>query len=231
MADGFEQLKRDLKLKNPGRFYIFHGEEAYLRSVYLQRLKDQILDELTQDFNFHRFTAENVDPQALLDAVEALPMMAQRSMVQIDDVDFFAQNEDNRTKYASIFGDLPDYCTVVLVYETVSFKPDKRKKALAQALERASVVEFTKPAERELIRQLALMPAEIETAARLLDPSRLTKYTVDLAAQFHKFYDSCKVRDAETPALRDARLLLCNAVRIVLGNTLGLLKVTAPERM
>ena len=87
------------------------------------------------------------------------------------------------------------------------------------------------PAERELIRQLALMPAEIETAARLLDPSRLTKYTVDLAAQFHKFYDSCKVRDAETPALRDARLLLCNAVRIVLGNTLGLLKVTAPERM
>lgn len=87
------------------------------------------------------------------------------------------------------------------------------------------------PAERELIRQLALMPAEIETAARLLDPSRLTKYTVDLAAQFHKFYDSCKVRDAETPELRDARLLLCDAVRIVLGNTLGLLKVTAPERM
>ena len=152
MADGFEQLKRDLKLKSPGCFYIFHGEEAYLRSVYLQRLKDQILDELTQDFNFHRFTAENLDPQALLDAVEALPMMAQRSMVQIDDVDFFAQNEDNRAKYTAIFAELPDYCTVVLVYETVSFKPDKRKKALAQALEQASVVEFTKPTERELIQ-------------------------------------------------------------------------------
>lgn len=87
------------------------------------------------------------------------------------------------------------------------------------------------PAERELIRQLALMPAEIETAAKQLDPSRLTKYSVDLAAQFHKFYDACKVRDAESEALRDARLLLCDAVRIVLSNTLNLLKVTAPEKM
>ena len=87
------------------------------------------------------------------------------------------------------------------------------------------------PAERELIRQLALMPAEIEAAAKQLDPSRLTKYSVDLAAQFHKFYDACKVRDAETPQLRDARLLLCAATCQVLGNVLSLLKVTAPKKM
>lgn len=87
------------------------------------------------------------------------------------------------------------------------------------------------PAERELIRHTALLPAEIETAAKQLDPSKLTKYAVDLAAQFHKFYDACKVRDAETPALRDARLLLCAAVRQTLGNTLRMLKVTAPEKM
>ena len=87
------------------------------------------------------------------------------------------------------------------------------------------------PAERELIRQTALMPAEIETAAAQLDPSRLKKYSVDLAAQFHKFYDACKVRDAETENLRNARLLLCQAVCQTLGNVLRLLKVTAPERM
>ncbi|MBQ8922314.1 MAG: arginine--tRNA ligase [Oscillospiraceae bacterium] len=92
-----------------------------------------------------------------------------------------------------------------------------------------SVLE-SKP-ERELIRQIALLPAEVETAAKQLDPSRLTKYSVDLAAQFHKFYDACKVRDAETEALRDARLLLCAAACQVLGNVLGLLKVTAPEKM
>ena len=85
--------------------------------------------------------------------------------------------------------------------------------------------------ERELIRELALLPAEIDTAAKLLDPSRLTKYSVELAALFHKFYDACKVRDAETEQLRDARIVLCKAVLQVLGNVLALLKVTAPEKM
>lgn len=99
------------------------------------------------------------------------------------------------------------------------------------AAESAELDLLDTPAERELIRQLALMPAEIETAAKALDPSRLTKYSVDLAAQFHKFYDACKVRDAETPQLRDARLLLCAATCQVLGNVLGLLKVSAPEKM
>lgn len=95
----------------------------------------------------------------------------------------------------------------------------------------ADLAVLSTPAERELIRQLALLPAEIEAAAKQLDPSRLTKYSVDLAAQFHKFYDACKVRDAETAGLRDARLLLCASACRVLGNVLGLLKVTAPEKM
>lgn len=85
--------------------------------------------------------------------------------------------------------------------------------------------------ERELIRRLALLPDVIETAARKLDPSELTKYAVEVAAAFHKFYDSCKVRDAETPSLRDFRVLLCRAAAQVLENTLALMKVSAPEKM
>ena len=85
--------------------------------------------------------------------------------------------------------------------------------------------------ERLLIRQLSMLPAEVDAAAKQLDPSKLTKYSVDLAAQFHKFYDACKVKDAESEALRDARLLLCEAARQVLANVLAMLKVTAPEKM
>ncbi len=99
------------------------------------------------------------------------------------------------------------------------------------AADKAQLDLLTTPAERELIRQIALLPSEIETAAQQLDPSRLTKYSVELAALFHKFYDACKVRDAETAELRDARLLLCDAVKTVLRNVLDLLKVTAPEKM
>ena len=87
------------------------------------------------------------------------------------------------------------------------------------------------PAERELTRALALLPEEIDLAAKQLDPSRLTKYSVELAALFHKFYDACKVRDAESESLRDARMILCAATQQVLGNVLSLLKVTAPEKM
>lgn len=85
--------------------------------------------------------------------------------------------------------------------------------------------------ERELTRKLAMLPEEIDVAARQLDPSALTKYSVELAALFHKFYDACKVRDAESNALRDARIILCTAARQVLGNVLALLKVSAPEKM
>lgn len=85
--------------------------------------------------------------------------------------------------------------------------------------------------ERELTRKLAMLPEEIDVAARQLDPSALTKYSVELAALFHKFYDACKVRDAESEALRDARIILCTAARQVLGNVLALLKVSAPEKM
>ncbi len=85
--------------------------------------------------------------------------------------------------------------------------------------------------ERELIRQLAMLPVEIESAAKQLDSSKLTKYAVELASMFHKFYDACKVKDAESPALRSARLLLCAATRQVLCNVLTMLKVTAPEKM
>ena len=99
------------------------------------------------------------------------------------------------------------------------------------AADSAELQLLNSPAERALIRQLALLPAEIDAAASQLDPSRLTKYSVDLAACFHKFYDACKVRDAETGQLRAARLMLCEATRQVLGNVLAMLKVTAPQKM
>ena len=147
---GYERLKRELREKKLGSFYIFTGEETYLRDHYLSLVRRQLVDEATEEFNFHRFTSETLTPQALADSVEALPMMAQRSMVQVDDVDFFKLPEAQREQYAAIFSDIPDYCTVALVYETVAYKPDRRLKKLAAAMEKAVVAEFCRQSEREL---------------------------------------------------------------------------------
>ena len=150
-ATQLQELKAAIKDKCPQRFYIFHGEEVFLLHHYLQRLKDLLIDDLTESFNYHRLTNETFDVQTFADAVENIPMMAEFSMVQVDDVDLFKLNEDARNKIAEVLSDIPEYCTVVFTYETVSWKPDKRLKKLYAAVELASVVEFPKQDQRDLV--------------------------------------------------------------------------------
>jgi arginyl-tRNA synthetase len=87
------------------------------------------------------------------------------------------------------------------------------------------------PREIELIRHLASLPREIDLAAKSYDPSKITKYSVDLATLFHRFYDACSVKNAETKELMNARILLCVAVRQTLRNALEILNIDRPEKM
>ena len=89
---------------------------------------------------------------------------------------------------------------------------------------------LTSEEETSLIRALARFPEEIHAAARDFDPSRINRYLVELAGQFHRFYGACRIKGEEPDLLR-ARLKLADSVRAVLANGLGLLGVTAPEKM
>ncbi len=89
---------------------------------------------------------------------------------------------------------------------------------------------LTQPEELALIRRIAAYPREIIAAAKNYDPARMTRYAMDLAADFHKYYNSCRVKCEDEP-LMQARLALCLAARQVLKNDLALLKITAPESM
>lgn len=91
-------------------------------------------------------------------------------------------------------------------------------------------VRFTEDAELALIRKIAALPELINEAAEEYSPFKLTKYVYELAQIFHKFYDSCPVKDAETEVKR-SRLALCGAVKTVINNVLTLLKIDAPEKM
>ena len=84
--------------------------------------------------------------------------------------------------------------------------------------------------EKELIKQLAALPEEIRLAARDLDPSRVNRYVTELAARFHRFYTSCRIKGAESGVL-EARLLLSDCVRRVIAVSLAVIGVTAPEKM
>ena len=86
------------------------------------------------------------------------------------------------------------------------------------------------PEEIALIRHIARFPAEIIEAAKAYDPAKLTRYALDLATLFHKFYTACKVF-GEAESLMQARLALCLAARTTLRNVLTILKIDAPETM
>lgn len=89
---------------------------------------------------------------------------------------------------------------------------------------------YTESAEIELIRHLASLPDVISEGAKELNPSVITKYLIELAQHFHKFYDSCPIKGMEE-AILQSRLSLCTAAKTVLKNLLDLLKVEAPEKM
>lgn len=150
--NNLQQLKSDIRNKMPQRLYIFHGEEVFLLQHYLDQLKKILVDELTESFNFHKLTAETFDVQALSEAVENLPMMAEWTMVWVDEVDLFKLSESDRNKAAELLSDIPDYCTAVFTYETTPWKPDKRFKKLWDAIsDNGTVVEFAKQEQRDLI--------------------------------------------------------------------------------
>ena len=84
--------------------------------------------------------------------------------------------------------------------------------------------------EKELIKQISLLPEEICLAARAYDPSRINRYVTELAARFHRFYAACRLR-GEAPEVLSARLKLADTARRVLAIGLGIIGVSAPEKM
>ncbi|MGH3557580.1 MAG: arginine--tRNA ligase [Mycobacterium sp.] len=93
---------------------------------------------------------------------------------------------------------------------------------------------LTHDKEGTLVRNLGEFPRVLKTAASLREPHRVCRYLEDLAGDYHRFYDSCRVLpqgDEEPNELHTARLALCQATRQVVANGLAILGVTAPERM
>lgn len=149
---GLQELKAAIREKHPARLYFFHGEEIFLLQHYLGQLRKLLTDDLTEAFNFHKLTGETFEMQIFCDAVENFPMMAESTMVWVDEVDIFKLPESDREKLAEIFSDIPEYCTVVFTYETTPWRPDKRLKKLWDAIEKnGTIVEFAKQEQRDLI--------------------------------------------------------------------------------
>lgn len=175
--DNLHMLKQAIRAKDPGRLYFFYGEEVFLLRHYLEQLRKVIIDELTESFNYHKLTSETFDLREFADCVENLPMMAERTMVVVDEIDIFKMNESDREAMVEIFSDIPDYCTVVFTYETTAFRPDKRLKKLWDAVNKnGELIEFAKQNQRDLITWIT---RHFAAAGKRINPD-LCAYLIDI---------------------------------------------------
>ena len=150
----YEQMKADIKNDQLRNLYVFFGEERYLLQHYRSELRRKTVAGPAEDFNYHCFTDETWSVDAFADALDAIPMMSERSFIEIIDINLFDKqwSDSDRQQLAELFSGLPDYCTVVLVYDAIAWKPDKRMKKLWEPISKAGLeVEFKIQPEHQLI--------------------------------------------------------------------------------
>ena len=153
---GYQKLKSDLSAGNIGQVYIFYGEESYLREYYLGEIKKKLVPAGFEEFNYHRLSGKTLTMQELNEAVEAMPMMAERTLVVVTDCDLFKLPEEQRTALIALLNDFPPYCCLVFVYDLIEYKPSKTYKKLYEALDKnAQSVKFEAQERSDLINWIA----------------------------------------------------------------------------
>ena len=132
--EAYQKLKTDLKEGNPlGNAYLFYGEESYLREYYLGEIKKKLIPAGFEEFNYHALEGKDLTAQSLTEMAEAMPMMAERTLIVVTDWDIYKLNEDQRERLIALLADLPEYCCVVFVYDTVAYKQNKTLKKLCKS--------------------------------------------------------------------------------------------------
>ena len=168
-TNAYDKLKEDIKAGTPENVYIFFGEETYLREHYTEQLRTLLVPDGFEEFNFHRLQGKGLTMQELAETVEAMPMMAQNTLVTVTDLDIFKMEEGQRAALIEILSDFPEYCTLVFIYDTLTYKRDGKMKKLTAALDKfVQEVEFQEQERAALVkwvkRRVAATGHDIDSA-------------------------------------------------------------------
>lgn len=155
-SEAFQKLKTDLKDGALGCAYLFYGEESYLREYYLGEVRKLLIPAGFEEFNYHKLEGKSLTIQDLAEMAEAMPMLAERTLLVVTDLDLFKLNEEQREKLIAFLEDIPPYCCVIFVYDTIEYKPNRTMKKLVKALtDHVEAVEFTAQDSSDLVAWIA----------------------------------------------------------------------------
>lgn len=187
------------------------------------------LVRLTRDGEVVRMSKRSGKAITLVDLLEEIPIDAVRFLFnmrepgsQMDfDLDLAVEQSSQNPVYYCQYA----HARICSILKKLAAEGKKARECTIPEL-----VLLSAPEEKELIRHLASLTDEIINSAKNYDPAKITRYAVDLATLFHKFYNACRV-NCEDESLMQARLSLCLCVKNVLSNILTMFNITVPESM
>ena len=154
--EAYQKFKADLSAGAVGCAYIFYGEESYLREYYLGELRKKLVPAGFEEFNYHSLEGKDLTVQALTEMAEAMPMLSERTLIVVTDFDIFKLGEEQREKLIALLEDIPPYCCLIFVYDTVAYKPNKTMKKLCKAIgDHVQAVEFRAQDSSDLVAWIA----------------------------------------------------------------------------
>ena len=187
------------------------------------------LVRLTRDGEVVRMSKRSGKAITLVDLLEEIPIDAVRFLFNMRepgsqmefDLDLAVEQSSQNPVY---------YCQYAHARICSIIKKLADEGKVARECTIPELVLLNAPEEKALIKHLASLTDEIVNSAKNYDPAKITRYAVDLATLFHKFYNACRV-NCEDEALMQARLSLCLCVKNVLCNILTMFSITVPESM
>ncbi len=173
-----------------GRVYVFHGEETWLRDFYLGELRKLLVPEAFSAFNYHRLDGAGLDIRELSEIAEAMPMMADRTLIVVADYDMSRLSDGQRAALCTFLADVPEWCCVAFHYDTVPYRLTRQKDSEPE--EASDGAPAKKSAARDLKKAL-------DTYAQVLDfaPLGQSELLDWIAAQFRQRGKNIDRRTAE----------------------------------
>ena len=134
--------------------YLLKGSEPYLKLNYANLLAGSVVPAGLEVFNYHKLDGETVTMNELVECVEALPAMCERTCVLVHDLDFEKLDDSDREALVELLSDAPDTCTLIFWQDTVGFpqKTKKMKELLALIDEAGAVVDLDARTRQDLVR-------------------------------------------------------------------------------
>ena len=148
--EAYRRFDDSVKAGTIGTLYFLHGDERYILAHSLSELRKKLCPEWPDSFNYRLFDNGGFTADELDNAVNTFPMFSERTLVEIRDFNIFGEDEGFKMNLSELHASLPPHVCVVYVFDTIEFKPDRRRKYDAAILKPAETFEFALQTDAKL---------------------------------------------------------------------------------